>query len=628
MKILLIKPPMRGFLHEIGRFYPTGLLYLYSALVDKKYDVAVFDSLAYLEDNHIIRYDDMSPIERERLSSHPRWRHLIHWGASWDRIEAVLRKNQADLVGISCMFTPNAESAFRLADIAKAVSSRTIVVAGASDATTRSQYILKNPSVDYVVPGEGEDGLLALVQYLESITGRSTVSLHLPKGCLAFGVDTGTPKGSVSKTALEPEAEFADVESPMALSVPLPFERYNHIVSMITSRGCPYSCSFCCIHATMGHKYRPRSVASVISEIQHYAANPCVSDVYIEDDNFSYDLDRAKKLCYELGKLRLPIHLHLPNGIAAARLDRELVELMADAGFRSLFIGLETTSESRLHRIGKAFTSLQRVESLIRLCGEHSIDAKASLIVGLPGQLVEDIAVDVANLLSRNIPFWSNPYYLAPGSDDFALFQAKLNGSDERVTIWTDQYYFPPIHASLTREDWYWSWMLSQAVAEWPEFISGAIVAGVMPAARIDEVVDSFIAHIRNRGVSNPVTAGIAATPVSARIRDGQVCIVMDSGGCFCDSQHLIGSKRQSSPLGVCQPAGDLCAAAISLSVGRSIGLQEIECRLSRGSQNCEFALVDNGVTLTVLEVFRRTIERNLGHPDIQLCPSGGKLEA
>src|SRR5689334_12580971 len=109
MRVLLVKPPMRSCMIEIGRHMPVGLLYLASVLRNEGYEVEVFDSLAHVEDNHVVAEERLTAVDRVKLARHPRWRHLVHWGASWDRVRAALQGFEPDVVGVSCMFTPHYE---------------------------------------------------------------------------------------------------------------------------------------------------------------------------------------------------------------------------------------------------------------------------------------------------------------------------------------------------------------------------------------------------------------------------------------------------------------------------------------------------------------------------------------
>ena len=168
MEILLIKTPHRGFLHEIGRFYPVGLFSLASALQGASHRVSVFDSLAFPEDNHVIDPYDLSDTERSKLEMHPRWGYLVHWGACWSRIHTALSEKQFDIIGISDMFTPFAESALRCAELAKSVLPQCFIIFGGCDATVRWRDLVKFKFIDAVVLGEGERAIVEICERISA----------------------------------------------------------------------------------------------------------------------------------------------------------------------------------------------------------------------------------------------------------------------------------------------------------------------------------------------------------------------------------------------------------------------------------------------------------------------------
>src|SRR5581483_8857632 len=104
----------------------------------------------------------------------------------------------------------------------------------------------------------------------------------------------------------------------------------------------------------------------------------------------------------------------------AIKLTDDVIKEMVSAGFRRLFIGLESTDTRTLRRIKKGFTSLAAVEKSVAVFQKHDprIAAFASLIIGLPGQTVSDFALDVVRLKRRELDYFANPYYAVPGSPD------------------------------------------------------------------------------------------------------------------------------------------------------------------------------------------------------------------
>ena len=130
MRVLLIKPSVRGFRVEIGRHVPIGPDYLASCLRDHGHDVTLFDALSFTEDNHVVDPADYTEADKLKLDRHPRWRHLVHWGASQDRLARAIEQADPQVVGISCMFTPYYESAYEAARLAREIAPDALAIFG------------------------------------------------------------------------------------------------------------------------------------------------------------------------------------------------------------------------------------------------------------------------------------------------------------------------------------------------------------------------------------------------------------------------------------------------------------------------------------------------------------------
>lgn len=104
MRVLLLKPPIRACRVEIGRHIPVGLAYLASTLRQADHDVHLFDALSFTEDNHVGPREKYTDVDHVKIKRHPRWKHLVHWGADWDRL--VMRSRPGKRSNASRIITP------------------------------------------------------------------------------------------------------------------------------------------------------------------------------------------------------------------------------------------------------------------------------------------------------------------------------------------------------------------------------------------------------------------------------------------------------------------------------------------------------------------------------------------
>ena len=125
----------------------------------------------------------------------------------------------------------------------------------------------------------------------------------------------------------------------------------KRVLSIMTSRGCPQVCSFCC--RMMGFSLRTRSVPLVLKEIKFLSDTYNIDELYIEDDNFCNDRERALQILDGIIALKLVIPLKFANGLRADTVDRELLAKIKEAGGYWVGFGIESGSKRILELMKK-----------------------------------------------------------------------------------------------------------------------------------------------------------------------------------------------------------------------------------------------------------------------------------
>jgi len=249
---------------------------------------------------------------------------------------------QPDLVGISSI-SSTAPRAYSLADFYR--EQGIPVVIGGAHASFLPGEALQH--ADYVISGEGDEALPELLNTLESGGDLGQVrNLSYMEG------DT------VRQNPWRPFVEDLD-------SLPIP--DYGlihgwkgngaHCVSIATSRGCPFNCSFCSVILLFGRKYRYNSVDRVMEEIR--LNGMMAKHIFFCDDNFTANRQRIKELCERILKENLNLEWSAQVRVEAAR-DPELLDLMARSGCYTVFVGLESINPATL----KAYNKAQDVDSI------------------------------------------------------------------------------------------------------------------------------------------------------------------------------------------------------------------------------------------------------------------------
>jgi radical SAM superfamily enzyme YgiQ (UPF0313 family) len=606
MKVLLVKPPIHSFRVQIGRHAPIGLLYLAGELRSAGHEVEIFDALAHTAENHVVPAEDEGPADLRKLASHPRLRHLVHWGAGWDTLSDAIRRASPDVIGISCMFTPYYETAYRAARMARDLVPNAVILLGGSHPTVAYQHAIKETAFDAIILGEGERKLIRLLDCLRSGDPISAVPGVVAR-CGPGRCDC--PAGSTGTHVNDAPEWIEDLDSIAFPATDLvDFADYGDSGTLITSRGCPFSCSFCTVHATVGKRFRSRSASSVADEIEHYIQVHGVRRFRIEDDNFTMDRARVLDICGEIQRRELDVELYLPNGMTAVGLTEELVDGMAGAGFRSLFLGLETTDQTHLRKIRKGFTSVDRVQDGISLFRARGVSARTTLIVGLLGQSIRGAAQDAIELASRHLHFGVNPIYPIPSSADHIEFRRLGLISDETDLALLEGFNFAVGSNLISARELYWVWAAAKALTQWPSYI----LDGARARARGAELpLPEALCQLFEQHQAELGEAPLGFEMIGAPIAGPAGSVRMHHGYCFCDRQMIRELRTGTGPGDFCAVAGDIVAAAVGMHTGTPLAATQTASRVA-GAPFCEFRIEagHDAVSAKVHEIFCAELAR------------------
>ncbi len=412
MRLLLIQPPIQDFYDTDIRLQPIGLAYLKAAVKKNlpEVDVVVRDyhhgwgrktvaipkELAYLREYYA--HHDKSPFST--------FYHYYHFGAGFDEIVRDVSLLKPDIIGISSLFSPYYREALRVArDLKKNLSVP--ILMGGSHVSALPERVLSDDAVDFVIVGEGEKPLVELIGEWDGEKDFSRVSnLGWKKdGKMIFN---DRQDNFPIEELPEPDLSDLNLQNYLYEKKPLSF--------VITSRSCPHRCTFCSVHQTFGFRYRRQSVKKVLEGIlERYKRGIRVFD--FEDDNLTYYKDEMKELCRGLIETfpNRDVQFVAMNGISYLSLDRELLQLMREAGFTHLNLALvssdvtvrETTK--RPHTIPKY---LEVVKEASRL-GFHLVSYQ---ILGLPNESLDSMIQTLVFNAHQPVLMGASMFYMTPNS--------------------------------------------------------------------------------------------------------------------------------------------------------------------------------------------------------------------
>ena len=320
---------------------------------------------------------------------------------SLDQTVNWVKKEDPDIIGFSVLLSV-AKEAPKIAERVKAENPNITVVFGSHHATFNAERILeKYPFVDIVVRGEGEHTSLEIARCLEKQRELDNV-----KG-VTFrknGMIVSNPDRPLNKDvdALPfPDRDLAGVQYKSAIfGVKINSRKFT---TMLSSRGCPFNCSFCGIRKFTRRAWRPRSVENVMAELE-YLQSEGYEQFLFADDNFTLDAKRVSKLCRSIKKEGMDIEWFCDSRVDHVSYD--MFRDMVNAGCRCLFFGIESANQRILDYYRKGITPEQS-EKAVRNARKAGIDIiVGSFIVGAPDETQREIVntLQFANKLDIDVP--------------------------------------------------------------------------------------------------------------------------------------------------------------------------------------------------------------------------------
>jgi radical SAM superfamily enzyme YgiQ (UPF0313 family) len=300
----------------------------------------------------------------------------------------------------------------------RAALPRTCTVAGGPHVTALPELTLdENPDLDLVVCGEGDRALPMLVEAV--LAARQ----HIPN--LAYRGEAGCVRTETQFVEDVDEFGAPDWERLKPDRYPPiqhgTFHKSTKVVPILTSRGCPYPCSFCAGHLLTGRRIRRRNIGDVVDEIQLLQRDYGFEEFIIEDENLTFYREHVLRFADEIERRGIRCYFSLPNGVRLDRLDEEVISRLRDIGTYLVVLGVESISPNTLKRMRKNWSRAQVVE-VVALLRKHGFTVQANFILGFRDDTMEDIQESVEFALELDIDqaYFCN-YIPLPGTEDTRL---------------------------------------------------------------------------------------------------------------------------------------------------------------------------------------------------------------
>ena len=310
MRVLLLRPAAEK--KSMARVLPLGLLAIGSVLKRAGHQVKILDL---------------------RISNSPD-----------EELSSVMKSFNPQVVGIGVM-TIECKYGFIDAAKVKELNPGVTIIFGGPHCSHEPRFILNDPNVDLMVSGEGDLTITELIDALEQ--GRDIENI----AGIAY-----KKNGSYIRTADRPvirdldkfdqEYDLINLERYFNFQSSMdffPVFRNKRFLPLVTSRGCPFKCTYC--HDIFDKSIQYRSPKAVVDEIEYLINKYGVREFHIVDDVFNVNMKRAKIVLDAINKRNLNIHISFPNGLRADFFDDELIDKMQRAGVYRMALGIESGSQ-------------------------------------------------------------------------------------------------------------------------------------------------------------------------------------------------------------------------------------------------------------------------------------------
>ena len=387
MKIVLINPRSKNP-REIQQkcFAPISLLYLASSLIANGYTVDIIDA------NALALTDEEAA----------------------QKIKSI----EPDLIGVA-LFSEIIFQTYALVERIKKIYPQGKFVLGGAHVNASAQNALEEfKQADFALRGESEESIVLLCRAIENKMKFSDVAgLYYRQDDKIIGNRPAEPIRDLD--SLRPPARGLIEDLYKDKKFYLVLASYRPVETIVTSRGCPFGCRFCCNTA---QEYRVRSTDNVLAEILSIYRRG-IKNIDIADANFTFDRDRAMRIFDLIKKERFNISFRIKS--RPDSIDKELVKKAKGAGVYLISLGMESGSQKILNSMAKG-TTIEKNVTACQVVMRQGVKLNTGWIIGCSSETEETVKQTV-NLILKIKPTTANIGLLIPYPGTQFYEEARIN---------------------------------------------------------------------------------------------------------------------------------------------------------------------------------------------------------
>lgn len=299
-----------------------------------------------------------------------------------DPLDVVASKKPL-AIGLSVLTGPVINEALKISRAAKMRFKDIKIIWGGLHPTLFPKYVLAEASVDYIVQAEGENALFRLMD--------SLLKGHVDASILNFGYkDNG-------RIFINPVDErLIDLNlSPMPAWDLLDMPRYianrffaSRVLTMNTSRGCPFKCAFCFNQGLSYQRWRSLNAGNIFKQLMYLKDNYGINGIQFYEDSFDTDKNRVKEFCNLMISSKVKVSWsHFSNIIYC---DESILRHEKFANCKYVEYGVESGSDRILKLINKR-QDVAQIKEAFQICKRVGIKSAALFMIGYPSETMEEL---------------------------------------------------------------------------------------------------------------------------------------------------------------------------------------------------------------------------------------------
>ncbi|MCK9602768.1 MAG: radical SAM protein [Candidatus Omnitrophica bacterium] len=315
-----------------------------------------------------------------------------------------------DILAFSAMFSTSHRFFVETLDILKSLWPKVTTIAGGNHATNAVGKLLELENLDYVAIGEAE---ASFSEFVSQIAASKQINI----------------KGIYAKKDIHSAASFSSpgyIEDLDSLPFPdwdllnmaayinskgrkrnIGESKESRCATIMTSRGCPFCCTFCAAHTVHGRRVRYRSVENILEEVKLLYRAYEITLFIPEDDMFTQDKQRTLNLLSAFKELNIPgLELQFPNALSINTLSEEVLDALINSGMKVACLAIESGSEYVQKNVIKKNCNLKKAKEYVEYLGDKGTIVRCYYILGFPGETKEQMmeTVEYAKYLNAD---WS-----------------------------------------------------------------------------------------------------------------------------------------------------------------------------------------------------------------------------